>query len=56
MTVDEFLRYNPDIEISLEDLAFCRYLERQGEKFLEDFGYGNAEEKTWLKLEETIAH
>jgi hypothetical protein len=54
MTVDEFLRHFPDIEISPECLVFCRYLESQGEKFLEDFGYGNAEEKAWLKLEETI--
>lgn len=44
--VDDFVRRNPGV-ISEERLVFCHYLERRGQRFYIDFGYENAEEKTW---------
>lgn len=53
MTVDEFLRYFPDLAAKLteEQLACCRYLQREGKHFCVDFGYENASSLVWAAME-----
>lgn len=51
MQFDEFLKSFPSIELTRMQIACCRYLERQGLRFLVDFGYDNAEKLAWAHLE-----
>ena len=43
MTIEEFLLYFPDYKVSPEQLAWAKFLEQQGLRFLIDFGFNNAE-------------
>jgi hypothetical protein len=51
MTIDEFAAANPQALITPEQLACCHYLERQGKRFLYDFGYVNAPAIVWAELD-----
>ncbi len=45
--VEEFLHRFPDYVVTPEQLAFAKYLEQQGLRFLVDYGFENAELITW---------
>lgn len=46
-TLDEFLERFPDVQVTPEQLHACRFLERNGSRFLIDHGYMNAPSKAW---------
>jgi hypothetical protein len=59
MRVDDFLRYFPEYPgphfperpvPTNEQIAYCRYLESVGKKFLVDFGFENCESITWAEI------
>ena len=41
MTVEEFVRFFPDFQISQDQLTSSRYLQEIGLEFLVDFGFEN---------------
>ena len=49
--VENFLRRFPDYEATSEQIAFAKYLEQQGLRFLIDFGFENAERIAWELVE-----
>jgi hypothetical protein len=49
--IENFLRRFPDYEVTPEQLAFAKYLEQQGLRFLIDFGFENAERIAWELVE-----
>lgn len=51
VTVDWLLSSCPDIQLTPEQLACCRYLERKGLRFCIDFGYENAPAMVWNELD-----
>jgi hypothetical protein len=48
--VAQFLQWFPDFPVTPEQLAWARFLEQEGLRFLCDFGFENAEEiaEEWL--------
>lgn len=50
--VDKFIERFPD-DMTPEQAACCRYLERRGLRFMIDFGYTNAPDMVWRELDET---
>ncbi len=55
MGIDWFMKLNPSIKITQEQIACCHYLEREGQQFCVDFGYENAPEKVWAMMDSEIA-
>jgi hypothetical protein len=53
-TADEFMTRYPDVRATSEQMACCRYLERQGKRFLVDFGYENAPAIVWREMDNLI--
>jgi hypothetical protein len=49
--IENFLRRFPDYKTTPSQLAFAKYLEQQGLRFLVDFGFENAERITWELIE-----
>jgi hypothetical protein len=49
--IERFLRRFPDYETTPSQIAFAKYLEQQGLRFLIDFGFENAERITWELIE-----
>lgn len=47
MTVKEFLDLYRDYPCTEDQQSYCEYLERNGLRFLVDFGFENSEEKMW---------
>lgn len=45
--VEKFLAREPDYEVTPEQVAFAKFLEQRGLRFLIDFGFDNAERITW---------
>jgi hypothetical protein len=54
VTIDEFAAAFPETPITPEQIACCRYLERQGKRFLYDFGYVNAPALVWDELDRAL--
>lgn len=52
LSVDGFLTFFPDYEVSFEELAYAHYLETKGLRFLKDFGFKNAEDMAWDLLDD----
>ena len=55
MKLDDFLRFFPDVQITSEQMAACRFLESIGLRFCIDFGYENAFETAFEKMAEMDA-
>lgn len=51
MKIKEFLRHFPNYIVSQSQLAYADYLERQGLRLCIDFGFENAEDMAWDRLE-----
>lgn len=51
LTTDWFAEHFPDVQITAEQLAACRYLERKGLRLTIDFGYESAASKVWDMLD-----
>ena len=51
MRIKEFLRHYPNYRVNSSQLAYANYLEREGQIFLIDFGFENAEDIAWHHLE-----
>ena len=49
--VEDFFRSFPDYKASSEQIAFAKYLQQQGLRFLVDFGFENAERIAWEIIE-----
>jgi len=49
--IERFLARFPDYQTTPAQLAFAKYLEQQGLRFLIDFGFENAERITWELIE-----
>ena len=52
MRISDFLRKFPDYPTTFAQLAYARYLEQEGLVFIVDFGFENAEDIAWNKLEQ----
>lgn len=50
MTVDRFAAYFPE-DMTAEQLACSRYLERKGLRFMIDFGYISAPAIVWAEMD-----
>jgi hypothetical protein len=49
--IEKFLTRFPDYETKPEQVAFAKYLEQQGLRFMIDFGFENAERVAWELIE-----
>jgi len=49
--VEWFLAQYPDYEVRPDQVAFAKYLEQRGLRFLIDFGFENAERIAWELIE-----
>jgi len=45
--IERFLQRFPDYKTTSDQLAFAKYLEQRGLRFLIDFGFENAERIAW---------
>ena len=45
--IERFLQRFPDYQTTSDQLAFAKYLEQRGLRFLIDFGFENAERIAW---------
>ncbi len=55
MKLKEFLRLFPDIKLTNTQIAFCLFLEQEGQVFCVDFGYGNAVAKASELIDDELA-
>jgi len=55
MTVEQFLKYFPDVHLTADQRAYARFLEQSGRRFLIDFGLANCEEAAAAELESQLA-
>lgn len=51
MNIDQFRQYFPGVQITPEQLACCRFLEREELRFCIDFGYQDAQSLTWQRID-----
>jgi hypothetical protein len=49
-----FRRHFPEVEITPEQDACCRYLEQRGKRFAVDFGYQSAPGMVWDEIDAEI--
>lgn len=55
MNFDWFLENHPEVELTNEQIACCRRLERQGKRFLVDFGYESAPALVWAEIDAYVS-
>lgn len=55
MTLAEFLRRFPDVAVPAETLAFARFLELSGKRFLVHFGLSNCKEAAEAEMNSQLA-
>jgi hypothetical protein len=55
MTIERFLHAFPNVQLSADQRAYIRFLERSGKRFLIDFGLANCEQAARVELEAQLA-
>jgi len=51
MPVEKFLTLFPEYRYTWDQLVYAKYCERNGMRFLVDFGFENAESLAWEHIE-----
>jgi hypothetical protein len=52
MKLDFFIKHFPEVRMTREQIAACRYLESRGLRFCIDFGYENAFDKAFDSMDD----